>query len=309
MKKGFVISSIVLSISGIALIIFFALNPSFNDGSRVVNPELASQFGSFISGIVGPLFTLVGFLLLYLNIYEQKKQFKIQQFESKLFELIKYHRENVAEISYIPASCKNETEKLYGRNVFIQLKKELLDLFSTVKTYLNDNDVGQNEKDIIGITYTIFFFGVSERTLKTTEDQLKHYQLEASLVSQLLEFLREKKKTYNNKIVYFGGHQSKLGFYFRHIYRTIKFIEGCNDISQKEKLNYSKMLRSQLTNYEQAIFFFNSLSEMGKEWRNDYGQGKLIEKYEMIKNIPPYLLGDINVESYYPNIEYEYNIQ
>ncbi len=58
------------------------------------------------------------------------QQFNIQQFESKLFELIKYHRENVAEISYIPASSENEAEKLYGRNVFIQLKKELLDLFS-----------------------------------------------------------------------------------------------------------------------------------------------------------------------------------
>lgn len=284
---------------------FFALNPSFHDGSRVVNPELASNYGSLISGVVGSLFTLVGFLLLYLTIYEQKKQFNIQQFESKLFELIKYHRENVAEISYLPASSENEAEKLYGRNVFIQLKKELLDLFSIVKTYLNDNDVEMDEESIIGVTYNIFFFGVSERTLKTTEDQLRYYQLDDSLVSKLLKYLRKKKKKYNNKIVYFGGHQSKLGFYFRHIYRTIKFIEEYK-IPEKEKITYSKILRSQLTNYEQAIFFFNSLSEMGREWRNMYGQKRLIEKYEMIKNIPPYLLEEINFKHYYPNIDYEY---
>ena len=71
--------------AGVICIVYFAFNPSFNDGNKIINPELASNFGSFISGIIGPLFTLVGFLLLYQTILEQRKQFNIQQFESKLF--------------------------------------------------------------------------------------------------------------------------------------------------------------------------------------------------------------------------------
>lgn len=115
------VTSIFLSMVGVGLIIYFGFNNSFNDGSGIVDSELASRFGSFISGIVGSIFTLVGFLLLYQTILEQRKQFNIQQFESKLFELIKYHRDNVSEILYTPSSYKEEKD-ISGRNVFIELK-------------------------------------------------------------------------------------------------------------------------------------------------------------------------------------------
>lgn len=33
------------------------------------------------------------------------------------------------------------------------------------------------------------------------------------------------------------------------------------------KKSYAKMYRAQLTTYEQALFFFNSMSSLGKPWR------------------------------------------
>ena len=81
--------AILFLIIGIGLIFYFAFNSSFNDGSGIINPELASQYGSFISGIVGPVFSIVGFLILYITITSQQESSKIQQFETKFFELIK----------------------------------------------------------------------------------------------------------------------------------------------------------------------------------------------------------------------------
>ncbi len=60
------------------------------------------------------------------------------------------------------------------------------------------------------------------------------------------------------------------------------------------------MYRAQLTTYEQALFFFNSMSSLGKPWREK------IEKYELIKNIPPRFLGEIDVKDFYSEMEYEF---
>ena len=308
-RNWIVILSIILCMAGVICIVYFAFNPSFNDGNKIINPELASNFGSFISGIIGPLFTLVGFLLLYQTILEQRKQFNIQQFESKLFELIRYHRENVNETTYISSSSK-EKEVLRGREVFIELKKQCLDLYKILKekVHIESSDNKNTVSQIINITYLIFFLGVSARTIETTKEQLyKNSEIKKDEIDKLIEELREIKTRYNDKIVFYGGHQSKLGYYFRHIYRTIKYIDECPYLDFQQKKSYAKMYRAQLTTYEQALFFFNSMSSLGKPWREKKENKKcLIEKYELIKNIPPRFLGEINVKDFYSEMEYEF---
>jgi len=69
------------------------------------------------------------------------------------------------------------------------------------------------------------------------------------------------------------------------------------------KKSYAKMYRAQLTTYEQALFFFNSMSSLGKPWRE---KKDLIEKYELIKNIPPRFLGEIDVKDFYSEMEYKF---
>ena len=72
------------------------------------------------------------------------------------------------------------------------------------------------------------------------------------------------------------------------------------------KKSYAKMYRAQLTTYEQALFFFNS-SSLGKTWIEKKENKKyLIEKYELIKNIPPRFLGEIDVKDFYSEMEYKF---
>ncbi|WP_366926089.1 putative phage abortive infection protein [uncultured Coprobacter sp.] len=42
----------------------------------------------------------------------------------------------------------------------------------------------------------------------------------------------------------YGGHQSKSGYYFRHIYRTIKYIDECPYLDFQQKKSYAKMYRA-----------------------------------------------------------------
>jgi hypothetical protein len=295
-------TSTLISVIGISLMIYFACIKSFNDYSFQINPDLASQYGTFISGLVGPIFTLVGFLLIYETIKRQREDFDKQQFENRFFEMVRYYRENVATMEFkTPFSKVNEMTT--GRQVFVELKKQSKVLIEEISKYISKKE-NQSDKEyqefILKISFLIIYYGVGETTKQTLLDKLKI--IIPNKAVNLIEELRKKKTKYNEKIVFYGGHQSKLGFYFRHLYQTVKFVDNNNTLSEDEKIAYIEILVSQLTNYEQAILFFYSMSPFGKEWRDN----KYILKYKMIKNLPHHFLGDINFNEFY-DIEYEYD--
>jgi hypothetical protein len=114
---------------------------------------------------------------------------------------------------------------------------------------------------------------------------------------------------------YYDGHQFRLDHYYRHMYQTVEFIDNEKSLTNNEKYNYIKMLRGQLSDYEQIVFFLNSLSETGRAWellkKNKADEEikkdkQLITKYNLIRNIPmQYITSDINIVDYYPNVNYE----
>jgi len=66
--------------------------------------------GSFVGGYVGAIFALIGIVLLFSTLKSQRRASEQQNFENKYFELIKMHRDNVAEIELQGAS---------GRKLFV----------------------------------------------------------------------------------------------------------------------------------------------------------------------------------------------
>ncbi|WP_162127668.1 putative phage abortive infection protein [Flavobacterium phycosphaerae] len=127
----------------------------------------------------------------------------------------------------------------------------------------------------------------------------------------------EIAENYHNKFIkYYGGHQFRFGHYFRHLFQTVKFINNQETISYKAKYNYIKTLRAQLSTYEQAILFFNSLSSLGRAWEIDpeidsslskfqTHDFELITKYNLIKNISGEFLYGLSFKDYFPLVEYE----
>lgn len=119
-------------------------------------------------------------------------------------------------------------------------------------------------------------------------------------------------------VKYYGGHQFRLGHYFRHLFQTVRYMNEQVDLPYEEKYGYIKLLRAQLSNYEQALLFFNSLSQLGRKWEMDavintkctnYSRAdfELITKYNLIKNIPVGAQLGIEPNQYYKSVEYEYS--
>jgi len=292
-----------LSIIGMILMIIFAFNRAFNDGSGVLNANLASNFGDFIGGLVGPIFSLAGILFLYETIMLQKETFAIQHLENRFFELIRYHRENVFQMEHKIPSEEDKTAN--GIRVFIEMKKQFEELFDFVSQQSfphlqNTKFEDEIERHNINIAYLIFYFGVGVGTVTTLSKHLKK-KYPAELIDILLSDLRNRKSKYGDT-VYFGGHQIRLAHYFRHLFHTVKFINDNKNVNFVQKFEYIQILRAQFSIYEIAIFFFHSLSDLGESWE----KRKYVSNYGLIRNLPPEFTKEINPEKYY-KIKYQYD--
>lgn len=111
---------------------------------------------------------------------------------------------------------------------------------------------------------------------------------------------------------YYGGHQFRLGHYFRHLYQSYKYLNNHSDLTQAEKYAYGKMYRAQLSTYEQALLFINSISTIGMKWeflpekpKNPKSNPNLITTYNLIKNLPGEHLYGIRYKTYYKDVDYE----
>lgn len=272
--------------------------------------------GDAVGGILNPIIAIGAALLTFLAFYIQyqaniqvQEQFKIQQFESQFYEMISLHRANIDEMDI--------ASKIHGRKCFVRMFQEFKYIYLNLFEIYNENQVYKKKLkpiDLCEITYYVFFFGIGLNTEdvvlklvkshkeKITQDLINKLNLvkeEWKLSKNKVEYFEKYKKEYSNlksiknenginyeyKITYtpFDGHNSRLGHYYRHLYQTVSFVVNSSIIEDNnEKKKYLKLLRAQLSNHEQLLLYYNSLTSFGKGWiDNEY-----FTTYEMIKNIP-----------------------
>lgn len=136
-----------------------------------------------------------------------------------------------------------------------------------------------------------------------------HLDSKLSYEAKELIFEKEFEKYYN-------GHQHRLGHYFRHLFQSYKYLNYHEELNEDEKYFYGKMLRAQLSTYEQALLFVNSISSMGLKWEylpelellknnEPVGNCKLISRYNLIKNLQGNHSFGLTYKKYFPNVKYE----
>ncbi len=100
-----------------------------------------------------------------------------------------------------------------------------------------------------------------------------------------------KCKNYSNKIKFFRGQQFHLAHFFRHINRTLSYIDNQASwlVSPTQKVGYIDIFRAQISNYEQALLFINSMSCLGGDWEHE-GDNDFITDYNLIRNLPAHFI-------------------
>lgn len=352
------------------------------------------QIGDTFGGLMGPFIGIAGGILTFLAFWvqfkaneQQKEDLKIQRkreyllsFETKFFELLRLHRENVSDQNYTKFG-KTGMELSQGRKVFRVIHKEFEECYTEIKRFhkiygqnfirnqhskklksiIEKNKLNVSVEDfaVIDLAYTFLFFGVAKDSeayltikfkqkfnddyfgklvtylqLKPKKESIKKYNcwkyfmnLNVQEMKPIFEDVHTNRRVsgYDVRLnhmnffknlheeKYYGGHQHRLGHYYRHLFQSYKFLFNENNLEVEEKYFFGKTLRAQLSNYEQSLLFLNSLSNLGLKWDlkpeinlKTKKEIRLITEFNLIKNVPGIQVLDITYKKYYPNVEFEF---
>ncbi|MDV7698814.1 putative phage abortive infection protein [Chryseobacterium soli] len=254
---------------------------------------MGGTMGPFVA-IAGAIFTFLAFYMQKLANDEIKNQFESQKFESQFYEMLKLHKENVNEIEYID-KIENNFKTFTGRKAFEKLYLELKDIYTCIEKSSRDN---LDNNSILKKSYLIFFFGI-----RSKQNQLKcQYKSGLDIKGarnaddNIYLYLTQSKSM--EGFSYGFGHSNYLAHIYRHLYLTVKFVVGEDEkvINYKEKRKYLRILRAQLSNYEQALLYYNWKSGFGKKWEEKDEKGILknhfFTDYRMIHNLNNEMLFD-----------------
>lgn len=276
---------------GFILFLFIVFNKAYFSTSFQIDSDLASKFGDFLGGFIGTLFAIASTLLILVTLIKQHIDNKKSQTGSNFFKMLDYHTENVKQlsISHITPTKEKKEGKIEGRRAFVIFKLQLNELLGVVNKIKNDLNLELTDEETIDIVYVSFYYGIDKDWKKFTENKFSRYKRG----NEIAKLLLKAKNSHSKKIG--RTNQTSLSSYFRNLYNAVKLIDSDEYLTTEEKKQYMKILRSQLSNPELYVFFFNIVSRFGKKWKeNGY-----IEKYELIKNIPLGYLGDYNPKDFF----------
>ena len=141
------------------------------------------QIGETIGGTTAPfigfggiILTFAAFWVQYKANINQREDIRFERFENKFYEMVRLHRENVAEISI------ERKTTVKSRRAFISMFREFKFCYHALKLIygsqkeLKTIKAELNEQDFVNISYVTFFMGVCDESDKLTEHLLANYE-------------------------------------------------------------------------------------------------------------------------------------
>lgn len=183
-----------------------------------------------------------------------------------------------------------------GRKAFVEFKIQLKYLVIEIRKVADDGGFELSDIDVADIAYAVFYYGSDTSWKPFMMEYLKDYKDTEKLVDGIVAKLKS-----NKRFVLERPNHNYLSVYFRNMYNAIKLTDNSSLFNEEEKLNYVKVLRSQLSNSELYILFFNLISRLGKKWMDS----NYVVKYQLIQNLPPKYCDGYDPKNYFPGIKFE----
>ncbi len=228
-----------------------------------------------IGSFYGALFGVIGTVLIFITLFFQINQYRKDEFDRRFYAMLAIHRENLLNIDF---------RRYKGHSAISKLVASLHNLYKNVESalYLIDNktDMSEDEKIVkiyfntlsfkkkyiisyiaLKISYGYFFYGL--------KNYYKNYNADSTFYITLVQLIRRKLK--QHKIddvdnVYDIELNNELGHYFRHLYNTVRYVATANVLDKSEKREYIRIIRSQLSDAEQVLIYYNGMSTAGSNW-------------------------------------------
>jgi len=219
------------------------------DFKSPIDYSLFGAFGDFIGGFLGTILMLLSTLLVVRTfIYQQNVTHNNErQLETQRFNDLFF-----------------ELMNLYHREV-AELCGQEFNFYQTPNKEKNaellKQELRYNDKD---------FFDVSKEKLQQKYNNGN-------------SFTANRKLAVNLYMSFYIEYKTKMGAYFRTLYRIYDLIDNAN-IEESSKKNYLKIVRAQLTESELFFLRYNAMTYYGMNFV------KYINKYNILKHLPAFEL-------------------
>ena len=150
-----------------------------------------------------------------------------------------------------------------------------------------------------------FYFSI-EIEMEQKKDELNKKLLSIEMRKKLIKVFENtkveiKKNPFLYSYPFFEGHVNNLGRYFRHSYFLISTLKNNNvGLTPEDKRNYVKMIRTNTTDFEQLLVYYNAVALFRNKWID------AIVEYSYIRNVPYPLIDLKGVKK--PHIEFREKI-
>lgn len=252
------------------------------------NIDCSTERGTFgdMFGAVNALFSGLAFAGLIVTLLYQKEELKLQREELR-------ETRNELNAQKLEFQEQNKTMKRQRfENTFfnmLSLQQEIIANLS-YEYYASPNIRPHN------IPEEIFYKGAPKGQLhgrETFEGIYKHAIIEyngARHADGIIKILKQ-----NGYIAYpVISVTTRFDHYFRHLYHIYKFVDTSDLIEDSERYDYACIIRSQLSDYELVMMFYNCLTANGRDKFKP-----LIEKYAVFNNLRLELLAKVNDKEEY----------
>jgi hypothetical protein len=274
-------SSISLVVIGLILIVAFIISYYITGGKLPSEYDSSSALiGDSIGGVMGPLIGIFGVGLTFLAFYiqyeannVQRKALFTEQFESKFFELLRLHRENVDRIKY------RGDQGLYALK---EMSKELQECCKKIKKRDSGNSLLESE--VLTMGYHYFYSGINIASKKHIDILMNCTGDPAK--DKLLRAIKVDLDTW----VTDGGEnvlveqETRLEIYFNHILHVMSFLcKQTNELGREKKVFFFDTFKSQLTSREVALLLHCVLSGRDEKWKSPINYVKEFRLIDKVK--------------------------
>lgn len=328
-KKGLDNNTKLLLSIATTLILFSFLSPlifSEMKNYSEIDYDKSGVIGDTIGGLMNPFIAMSAVIVTGLAFYAQyraneqiREQFNLQKFESQFYEMLRIHNQNVENltltgVSYLRESSEGSTAFLnvpdkiqYGkREVIEKCVQEINSTIDIVEKIKKIHNIYLSNVHTVHLVYIITFEGIDYISLNVERlpNDNAEWGINSDDLNLIVTELKEVKrlnKAYDNKyhclpirVNYelFEGRHNVLGNYFRHLYLTVKTVVDTYDalLTYEEKRHYLRIMRAQLSVYEQVLLYYNWLGKYGENWesrtdRENKSGNRFFTDYRMIHNL------------------------
>lgn len=201
-------------------------------------------FGDFIGGTLNPILSFLAFSGVLVTIVLQRKELSHSRAELK------------RSADALEAQIKSSEQQKF-ENSFFNMLAALDRIVSGIDLYNKKLQSTQTGKDCFSTFYT--------RLTKIYRRNQAEYPKGL-----------EDEKVINAFQKFWRDHQLELATYFRFLYNTIRYI----DESENSQPHHIRLLRSQLSDQELLLIFYNCLTPSGSKMK------PYVEKYALFDNLP-----------------------